>query len=182
MSMRAASQPSPKNRANPNSHQSSKLKLKSTTRLGLWRRGAPGAQGAGELLDLAPLPEQARQAGEYPGRRAERKEHQQHQDHRELPGPSEEEAEGHRLGVEQRKSEYHEEQQRSRHPRQLVDESLQSKTAAPCRCRRSSTAGPVLLFLIHPLAQFLARLEVRHELLRHLHSLPRFPIAADARR
>src|SRR5262245_21403058 len=143
MSMRAASQPNPKNSAKPNSHQSSKLKLKSTARLGLRRRGAPaGAQCAGELLDLAPLAEQARQAGEYPGRRAEREEHQQHQDHGKLPGPSEKEAQGHRLGVEQRENEYHEEQQRSQHPRQLVDESLQSKTAVPCRCRRSSTAGP----------------------------------------
>src|SRR5262249_28763848 len=116
MSMRAASQPSPKNSAKPNSHHSSKLKLKSTAPLGLRRRGAPRAQGAGELLDLAPLPEQARHAGEDPGHGAEREEHQQHEDHGQLPGPSEEEAQSHGLGVEQRKCEYHQEQQRSNHP------------------------------------------------------------------
>src|SRR6516164_5630303 len=107
MSTRAASHPSPKNSAKPNSHHSSKLKLKSTGPLYARRRGAACAQGADELLDLAPLSEQARQAGKDPGRRAEREEHQQHQDHGKLPGASEEEAQSHRFGVEQSKREYH---------------------------------------------------------------------------
>src|SRR5207245_3180722 len=47
----------------------------------------------------------------------------------------------------------------------------------PSACRR-----PRLLFLIVPLAQFLAGFEMRHELLRHVHPLARFRIAADARR
>src|SRR2546428_12240670 len=47
----------------------------------------------------------------------------------------------------------------------------------PSACRR-----PKLLFLIDPLAQFLAGFEMRHELLRHVHPLARFRIAADARR
>src|SRR5229473_384085 len=47
----------------------------------------------------------------------------------------------------------------------------------PSACRR-----PRLLFLIDPLAQFLAGFEMRHELLRHVHPLARFRIAADARR
>src|SRR5215831_7590351 len=130
MSTRAASHPSPKKSAKPNSHHSSKLKLKSTWPLYARRRGAACAQCANELLDLAPLPEQARQAREDPGRRSEREEHEQHQDHGKLPGSSEEEAQGHRFGVEQSEREYHEEQQQPRHPRQLFDESHQSKTAA----------------------------------------------------
>src|SRR5882672_6030695 len=157
MSTRAASQPRPKNSANPNSHHSSKLRLKSTPGSGLRRRGAiPGAQRAGELLDLAALPEHPRHAGEDADCRAEREEQEQREDHRHLPGLPEEQAQAHGLGVHQREGEDHEEQERSQHPGQLSDESHQSKTAAPCRCRRSNTAGPNLLFLVHPLAQFLA--------------------------
>src|SRR5690349_20509564 len=47
----------------------------------------------------------------------------------------------------------------------------------PPTCRR-----PNVLFLIDPLAQFLARLEMRYEFLRHLHPLARFRVAAHARR
>src|SRR6185503_860811 len=44
-------------------------------------------------------------------------------------------------------------------------------------------AWKVLLFLdIHALAQFLARLEVRHVLRRHLHLFPRLGVAPGARR
>src|SRR5712672_546826 len=46
----------------------------------------------------------------------------------------------------------------------------------------SASRRPSILFLIDPLAQFLARLEVRHEFLRDVNPLARFRIAADARR
>src|SRR6267142_436276 len=46
----------------------------------------------------------------------------------------------------------------------------------------SASRRPSILFLIDPLAQFLARLEVRYEFLRHVHPLARFRIAAYARR
>src|SRR6266568_3672649 len=66
MSTRAASQPSPKNRANPNSHQSSKSMESPDLRLRRQSAVARRAQLALELVDLAALPEQARQAGENP--------------------------------------------------------------------------------------------------------------------
>src|SRR5882762_11387189 len=46
----------------------------------------------------------------------------------------------------------------------------------------STSRRPRLLFLIDPLAQFLAGFEMRNEFLRHVHPLARFRIAADARR
>src|SRR6266496_943832 len=189
MSTRAASQPRPKNSANPNSHQSSKSM--DSPNLRLRRRGAIAgrSQLALELVDFAALPEQARQAGENPDRGAASESEEQGQDHRGLPGLPEEEAQPHRISIHEREGEYGEEQQRAQQPRQMSDElHLKSKPRAPKRnggtasmppsaCRR-----PSLLFLIDPLAQFLARLEMRHELLRHVHPLPRFRIAADARR
>src|SRR6267142_532818 len=179
MSTRAASQPRPKKSAKPKSHQSSK----SIGRLRL--RGfaiAAGAQRAPELLDLAALPEEPRHAGEDPDGGAEGEEQEQDHDHRRLPGLAEEEAQPDGVGVHERKGEYRKKQERPQKPRQRFDESHQSKTAASCRCRRSITAGPIPLFLVHPLAQFLARLEVRHEFLRYVHPLARFRIAADTRR
>src|SRR6266508_798771 len=82
MSTRAASQPSPKNSANPNSHQSSKSMESPDLRLR--RRGAIAgrSQLALELVDFAALPEQARQAGENPDRGAESESEEQGQDHR----------------------------------------------------------------------------------------------------
>src|SRR5713101_7106264 len=46
----------------------------------------------------------------------------------------------------------------------------------------SARLRPRLLFLIDPLAQFLAGLEMRHEFLGYMEPLARFRIAADARR
>src|SRR6266581_1029373 len=132
MSTRAASQPSPKNSANPNSHQSSKSM--ESPDLGLRRQSAIAgrAQLAFELLDLAALPEQARQAGENADPGAEREREEQGHDHRGLPGLPEEEAQHHRIGVHEREGEHGEEQQRAQQPRQMSDElhlntELQSK-------------------------------------------------------
>src|SRR5437773_6115013 len=46
----------------------------------------------------------------------------------------------------------------------------------------SACLRPRLLFLIDPLAQFLAGFEMRNEFLRYVDPLARFRIAADARR
>src|SRR5207249_5067080 len=149
MSTRAASQPSPKNSANPKSHQSSKSM--ESPDLGLRRQAAIAgrAQLALELVDLAALPEQAREAGENPDPGAEGEKQEQDHDHRGLPGLSQEEAQRHPIGIQEREGEYGEEQQRAQQPRQMGDElHLRSKprapkqTAAPRRCRRPHASGP----------------------------------------
>src|SRR3954463_11031933 len=62
-------------------------------------------------------------------------------------------------------------------------QSLQTQTAASPRCRRRAMrTRPLLLFLVHPLAQLLAGLEMRHELLRHVDLLARFRIPAGSSR
>src|SRR6267142_460902 len=116
--------------------------------LALRRRGAvgAGAQRALQPLDLAALPEKARHAGENPGRGPKREEQEQSEDHRHFPRLPQEEAQLHHVGVHEREGEYHHKERRPQQPRQLFDESHQSKTAAPCRCRRSSTAGPIPYF------------------------------------
>src|SRR5256885_3816173 len=97
MSIRAASQPSPKNSAKPNSHQSSKSMEGPDLRLRRQSAAAGRAQLALQLLDFATLPEQARQAGENPDRRAESEKKEQGEDHRGLPGLPEEKAQLHRI-------------------------------------------------------------------------------------
>src|SRR3954468_5310023 len=62
-------------------------------------------------------------------------------------------------------------------------QSLKRKAAASPRCRRRATpTRPLLLILVHALAQLLAGLEMRHELLRHVDLLSRFRIPAGAGR
>jgi hypothetical protein len=116
--------------------------------LALRRRGAvgAGAQCALQPLDLAALPEKARHAGENPGRGPESEEQEKSEDHGHLPRLPEEETQLHCVGIHQREGEYHHEEHRPQQPRQVFDESHQSKTAAPCRRRRSSTAGPIPYF------------------------------------
>src|SRR5262245_20685350 len=182
MSMRAASQPSPKKSANPKSHQSSKsiARLHPGRRHGLtaYRGVAAGAKRAPQPLDLAALAEHARHAREDADPGAESEEQEQGEDDRHLPDLPQEEPQLYRVGVHERKAEYRKKKERPQKPRQMFDESHQSKTAAPCRCRRSNYRRPDSLFLIDPLAQFLARLEVRHEFLRHLDPLARLGVAA----
>src|SRR6266516_3040551 len=219
MSTRAASQPSPKNSANPNSHQSSKSM--ESPDLGLRRQAAAAgrAQLALELVDIAALPEQARQAGENPDPGAEGEEEEQDHDHRGLPGLPQEEAQRHPIGIQEREGEYGEEQQRAQQPRQMGDElhltdcrkggtpplypqnpslqknaSLSGSVFSSLPTTRSKANGgtssmppsaclrPRLLFLIDPLAQFLAGFEMRNEFLGYVDPLARFRIAADARR
>src|SRR6266852_3884084 len=122
MSTRAASQPSPKNSANPNSHQSSKSMESPDLRLRRQGASAGRAQLALELLDFATLREQARQAGENPDRGAESEKQEQHQDHRGLPGLPEEEAQRHRIRIHEREGKHGEEQERPQQPRQMSDE------------------------------------------------------------
>src|SRR5712692_10480007 len=122
MSMRAASQPSPKKRANPNSHQSSKSIGISDLHMRRQGVSAGRTQLALELLDFATLPEQARQAGENPDRGAEGEREEQRQDHRGLPGLPEEEAQRHRTRIHEREGKYGEEQERPQQPRQMSDE------------------------------------------------------------
>src|SRR5690349_9389135 len=120
MSTRAASQPRPKKRANPNSHQSSK----SMARSGRRRHGAIAsrAQRALEPVDFAALREQARQAAEHAERGAESEKQEQHEDHRDLPRPPEEEVQLHRIRIHEREREYQDEQERPQQPRQTIDD------------------------------------------------------------
>src|SRR5882672_6643463 len=92
--------------------------------LGLRRQSALAAspQLALELLDLAALPEQPRQAREDPDPRAEGEKKEQGHDHRGLPGLAEEEAQLHRIGIHEREGEYGEEQERPQQPRQVSEE------------------------------------------------------------
>src|SRR6266705_206609 len=122
MSTRAASQPSPKNSANPNSHQSSKSMEGPELRLRRQAGIAGRAQLALELLDFAALCEQARQACENPDRGTESEKKEQRQDHRGLPGLPEEEAQRHRTRIHEREGEYGEEQHHAQQPRQMSDE------------------------------------------------------------
>src|SRR5207245_4770067 len=100
--------------------------------------------------------------------------------------PQDKQANRHLIRINKLKGEYGEEQQHAQQPRQMSDElhlitdskaNGGTSSMPPSACRR-----PRLLFLIDPLAQFLAGFEMRHELLRHVHPLPRFRISADVRR
>src|SRR5437879_3853165 len=115
--------------------QPPELEVHGIPSLGLRGRAGPACrlQLALELLDLAALPEQARQAGEDAYPRAAGEGDQQGNDHRGLPGLPEEEAQLHRIGIHEREGEYGEEQQRAQQPRQMSNElhllntELQSK-------------------------------------------------------
>src|SRR5476651_1085336 len=65
--------------------------------------------------------------------------------------------------------------------RARMSRSPQKKLAAEKR-RRLFPIDARALIRVHALTQFLAGLEVRHELLRHLHPVARFRIPARARR
>src|SRR5712691_5493335 len=184
------------------SEQPPELEVHARWALSLRRRGAVPARAllALEPQDLAALAGKAREAGEYPERRAGGEKQEQRDDHRRLPGLPEKEAQGHRIRIHEREGEYREKQQRPQQPRQMSDEFhawhivpkeavLEPPERPPIKQNGGTSSmppparrRPSLLFLVDPLAQLLARLEVRDVFLRHVDLLARFRIAADARR
>src|SRR6267143_243152 len=104
--------------------QPPELEVHGNPSLGLRRQSALAAslQLALELLDLAALPEQARQACEDPDPGAEGEKKEQGHDHRGLPGLAEEEAQLHGVGIHEREGEYGDEQERPQQPRQVSEE------------------------------------------------------------
>src|SRR6266568_3699345 len=184
------------------SEQPPELEFHARWALSLRRRGAIAARAllALEPQDFAALAGEAREARNNPERRAGGEKQEQRDDHRRLPGLPEKEAQGHRIRIHEREGEYREKQQRPQQPRQRSDEfhawhirpeGGRSGTtgAASDKAKRrhlvdaaAARRRPNLLFLVDPLAQLLARLEVRDVFLRHVDLLARFRVAADARR
>src|SRR5207245_7037706 len=100
--------------------------------------------------------------------------------------PQDKQANRHLIRINKLKGEYGEEQQHAQQPRQMSDElhlitdsKANGGTSSMPPCAR---LRPRLLFLIDPLAQFLAGFEMRHEFLGYVDPLARFRIAPDARR
>src|SRR3954454_9417039 len=181
MSMRAAIQPRPKKSGKPSSHQYSNSMALEARRHRRRRRLGRRAL-APEERDLAALAQHPSEERQHAEERAGGESGKQRQDERRLDREIEVEAQGDGvcvLGAE--RDQKHEYQEADRpgddtHAGRL--DALADGLRGALRLRRRGLLGR----LVDALAQLLAGLEMGYVLLRHLHLLAGFGVAAGARR